>query len=42
MEFLYKDYSYSKHTDTWYDSEGFAVDLEDIYGKGDDDNDNDE
>lgn len=41
IAFRYKDYTYNKHTDIWYDSEGYAVDLEDIYGKGDDeDNDN--
>ncbi len=26
------DYTYDKHHDIWYDSEGYAVNLEDIYG----------
>ena len=35
------DYTYDKHHDIWYDSEGYAVNLEDIYGEEDDgDNDN--
>lgn len=33
------DYRYDKHTDVWYDSEGYAVDLEDIYGEGGTDDD---
>lgn len=35
------DYTYDKHHDIWYDSEGYAVNLEDIYGKEDDEETND-
>lgn len=34
------DYTYDKHDDIWYDSEGYAVNLEDIYGEREDDEDN--
>jgi hypothetical protein len=37
----YYDYWYDKHTDIWYDSEGYAVDLEDIYGEKENDEDSD-
>lgn len=39
LAFRYKDYTYNKHRDIWYDSEGYAVDLTDIYGEGETDDD---
>jgi hypothetical protein len=40
--FRFKDYNYNKREDIWYDSEGFAVNLEDIYGEREDDDESDD